>query len=349
MVSKKSGEKEEKKAIVISLPGPSWKSASIFLMILVAVSIFFNFRFYRTGMVTLPGGSKISGLVIIRPPGFDTSQVNRWAKEVGISTTSYDAEWVNGPVGLLFTNKSVSILDLSTRVDFLKSICDQTKNQRACELSGQAQAQAAKESCENVKKTDKPNLDAFVVSYCPFGLQMQRILVDVKKLIEDKADITIRYIGSVENGQITAMHGEKEATENLRQICIREEQKDKFWAYIECFIKKGEFESCLTATNIDKVKLDECMKPNSKGIDYAKVDFELQNRYGVSGSPTLILNGNRVSEFDFGGRTSEAVKSLLCCGFTTQPDECSQELSTQQAATGFSETYSAGSSGTGSC
>jgi hypothetical protein len=203
-------------------------------------------------------------------------------------------------------------------------------------------------SCEDLPKEDKPVLQAFVVSYCPFGSQMQRILVEVSEILEDY--IEVRYIGSVQDGKVVAMHGEEEATENLRQICIREEQEDKYWDYVACFIKKGETESCLGSAGIDQTSLEECMEDPSKGVEYAKEDFDLQGAYGVTGSPTLILNGERVSEFDFGGRSAEAVKTVLCCGFEEEPDVCSQELETEQAARGFSESYSSsgGSSG-GQC
>ena len=208
------------------------------------------------------------------------------------------------------------------------------------------ETQQPAKSCEDLKKAKTPTLEAFVVSYCPFGLQMQRILSNIVENIPELANyIKVRYMGSVENGNIRSMHGEKEATENLRQICIREEQSKKYWDYISCFIKKGESENCLTDSGIDESKLEECMDDANRGIQYAKEDFGLQDKYGVTGSPTLILNGERVSEFDFGGRTAEAVKTLLCCGFEEKPDFCSQTLSTQQAARGFSETYSV-SSGT---
>ncbi|UCD03941.1 MAG: hypothetical protein JSW73_05385 [Candidatus Woesearchaeota archaeon] len=202
-------------------------------------------------------------------------------------------------------------------------------------------------SCESLKKEDSPVLDAFVVSYCPFGVQMQRILAEiVKEIPELDENIKTRYMGSIVNGEVTAMHGEKEAQENLRQICIREEQSDKFWDYINCFIKEGEVESCLDEAEIDTDMLDTCMT-GEKGLEYAQEDFDLTKQYSVTGSPTLILNGERVREFDFGGRTAEAVKTVLCCGFTSKPEVCSTELATEQAARSFSATYS-GSSGSSS-
>jgi hypothetical protein len=208
-----------------------------------------------------------------------------------------------------------------------------------------------KATCEDLKKTDKPILEAFVVSKCPYGLQMQRVLYEVVKSIPSLAEnIKVKYIGAIENNKITSMHGDEEAQENLRQICVREEQTDKYWSYIGCHIKKGDVDSCLAVANVDKSKLNTCMTDTTKGLEYAKADFTSQDGYKVSGSPTLFLNGEKVSEFDFGGRTAEAVKTLLCCGFGQKPDTCSQKLSEDSAATGFSESYgSSGDSTSGGC
>jgi hypothetical protein len=149
------------------------------------------------------------------------------------------------------------------------------------------------------------------------------------------------------------MHGNAEAQENLRQICIREEQPTKYWSYLSCFIKlTNSSESCLTEASVDKTSLNSCMTDSNKGLKYAQVDFNLADSFSVSGSPTLILNGESVSEFDFGGRTAEALKTVLCCGFNQEPSVCSQQLKTDQAATGFSPAYSTNataSSGTGGC
>jgi len=191
-----------------------------------------------------------------------------------------------------------------------------------------------------VVKSDKPVLDAFVVSKCPFGLQMQRMMAEA---IKGSSSLTqyfkARYIGSVSGNTITAMHGEAEAKENLRQICIREEQASKYWSYILCHIKAGDTTSCETSAGIDTAKIDACVASPSRGVAYAKEDFDLAEKYAVSGSPTLILNGSTVSEFDYGGRTADAVKSVVCAGFNTQPGFCSTKLNTQDAATSFSATY----------
>ena len=202
------------------------------------------------------------------------------------------------------------------------------------------QPEATKQTCDNLTKTDKPQLEAFVVARCPFGLQMQRVLADVVKNAPAlDSNIIVRYMGSISNGKITAMHGDAEAQENLRQICIRDEQHSKYWAYVSCQMKSGDTAGCEKSAGVDSSKLSACMTDSNRGLAYAKEDFDLSDKYGVQGSPTLILDGLQISESDFGGRSTEALKSIICCASNSQPGICSTKLNTAEAAASFSETY----------
>jgi thioredoxin 1 len=196
------------------------------------------------------------------------------------------------------------------------------------------------QACVNMTKSDQPLLVAYVVSHCPFGLQMQRIMANVSDNIPEAAKyMEVRYIGSAfDNGTIMSMHGEEEAQENLRQICIREEQPDKYWDYVQCYMKEGKSEECITSASIDAERLDSCTSDTGRGPAYARKDFVEADKYSITGSPTLMMGGKIVSEFDFGtnstnSRSPEALKELLCCGFESQPDFCEQQLNTSRAAT----------------
>ena len=209
----------------------------------------------------------------------------------------------------------------------------------------------------SITKTSNPSLEAFVVSSCPYGLQMQRAIVDAVKNIPALAsNITVRYIGSVNSSgkTIDSMHGPEEGAENLRQICIREEQPLLYWNYIGCYMQKivatassgmplGDSPSCQASTGVDTAKLAACVADPSRGVAYAQKDFAEDLKYNISGSPTLILNGTQISETSFGGRSSDAIKSMVCAAFSTQPSFCSQKLNTTEAATSFSSTYSTNS------
>jgi len=240
-------------------------------------------------------------------------------------TTSYQSSNIN-----VYMTKDGKWLFVSTPYDVTQPVPTTTT--------------APKKTCADITKAAASKLQAFIVSNCPYGLQMQRVLAEIVKNIPSLASsIEVRYIGAVTNGKITSMHGDAEAQENLRQICIREEQPDKYWPYVSCYIQAGSSASCLTSSGVDTTKLGTCTSDSSKGLAYAQADFALTDKYGVSGSPTMIMNGVTVSEFDFGGRSADAVKTLLCCGFTAQPSACSTALTTDQAATSFSTAYSSGS------
>jgi len=197
------------------------------------------------------------------------------------------------------------------------------------------------EACIKMNKSENPVLEAYIVSRCPFGLQMQRIMYNViTKLPKAATNMNVRYIGSIADGNITSMHGDVEAQENLRQLCLRDEQSDKYWDYVSCYMKEGKYEGCIDSASIDKARLQGCMDDSSRGIAYAQKDFDLADSYGITGSPTLMMNNEKVSEFNFAtnetdGRSPEAVKNLLCCGFKTKPSFCSTNLNESRAATMF--------------
>jgi len=208
--------------------------------------------------------------------------------------------------------------------------------------------EGVKMTCEDINKIKEPVLEAFVVSKCPFGVQMQRILNEIVKNIPQIASyIKVEYMGAIDGGKITSMHGDEEAQENLRQICLREEQPNNFWAYIDCHIKEGNVDSCLQTAQVDINNLAGCLADANRGLVYAEKDFVNQNTYEVTGSPTLFLDGVKVSEFDFGGRTAEAVKTMLCCAFQDKLGFCDTVLSTESANTSFSPTYSSTGSNVG--
>jgi hypothetical protein len=213
-------------------------------------------------------------------------------------------------------------------------------------------------TCETMAKAEKPLVEAFVVSNCPYGLQMQRIIYEIVKSIPSfAANMKVEYMGAIQDNKITSMHGDAEAQENLRQICIREEQSAKYWDYVGCYIKEGKSTDCLATAKIDTTKLNTCTTDANKGLKYAAVDFAAEAKYKVTGSPTLLVNGQNYNkpkfpiEYVFGGRTAEAVKSLICCGSQQKSDACSKILATSSAATSFSKTYttSGASNNSSSC
>lgn len=204
-----------------------------------------------------------------------------------------------------------------------------------------AQAEQNKE----IPKTDKPNVELFVMSYCPYGLQMEKAFLPVKELLGKVADFKIRFVHYI-------LHGEKEATENTRDYCIQKEEPAKFSDYLTCFIKNGKnsvdntkaAEDCIASGVIDKVKIDKCMTDTtalykitealSSGASSPEygVDAVASKEYGVEGSPTLVINGVIVENV---ARNPEAIKEAVCNAFNDVPDECKTLLSKEGFDAGF--------------
>jgi len=216
----------------------------------------------------------------------------------------------------------------------------------------------ATQVASSIQKADKAQLAAFIVSGCPYGLQMQRALAEAVRTQPALAPyVTIKYIGSVANGTITSMHSPQEAQENLRQICIRDEQPTKYWNYVSCYMKKatgtmpngmplGDSPTCQASTGVDTAKLNACVSDPTRGLADAQKDFALDAKYNVSGSPTVVLNGADISQNSIAGRSADAVRAMVCAGSNTQPSFCSTKLNTTTAAASFSATYaSSGSTG----
>jgi len=211
----------------------------------------------------------------------------------------------------------------------------------------------SEESLE-IPKAKIPEVKLFVMSYCPFGLQAEKALLPAWKLLKDKANISIHFVYYV-------MHGKKEFDENLRQYCIQKEQKDKFIAYLTCFVEHGNYSKCISEANIDVESLERCMNETDEAYNLTKnyedrstwlrgryplftVDYELNKAYNVRGSPTFVINGKVVRVV----RSPEKVKEAICQAFITPPKECEKKLSEKVEAYGFGPLGGGGGSGGGS-
>jgi len=193
-----------------------------------------------------------------------------------------------------------------------------------------------------VPKSDKPTVELYVYSYCPYGLQMEKAIIPVVELFGDKIDFKIRQIG--------AMHGDYEKVEAQRQLCVEKNYPDKFLDYLLAFAEDTSCstgaDTCLTAKltslytelGINANTINSCM--TSDGVTMYNAEVSNANSEGVSGSPTLIINGVDVSV----NRNPEAIKGEICNAFNDVPSECSTTLSTASASAGFGSSTSSSSS-----
>ena len=196
----------------------------------------------------------------------------------------------------------------------------------------------------NIPKKDSSEALLFVMSYCPFGNQAEKIIYPVVKLLGEKAKIEPHYViyqnymgGSsnycLEDGKYCSMHGIEELREDIRELCIFKYQKEKFWDYLievneKCNLKNIAtcWEKIAKNYQIDVGKIKECQE--NEGISLLEKEVSLNQKYQITGSPTLIINGALYQ----GERNPDAYKQAICAGFSTPPEECQQKLTNSNNA-----------------
>ena len=224
------------------------------------------------------------------------------------------------------------------------------------EESGQeSQAPSAQNTNQAMPKTDKPNVELFVMSYCPYGLQMEKAYLPVMDLLKGKADMDVKFVSY-------AMHGQKEVEENTLQYCIQKEQNAKFTAYLSCFAASGDSASCLSSSGVNANALNTCVTRTNNQFGIMKkfndqstwlsgqypvypIHERLNSDYNVQGSPTLVINGQDVEV----GRSPEAVKQAICAGFNNPPAECEQGLGNYAYVPSFGTAFDTGAGGAAGC
>ncbi len=313
-------------------------TTTLILLVLLMISILTQ----GFGLTTCATASSDNTLLYLYPQGCKTCDISNFddiLNKISSESASYEANFVRSPLVLFPKENQIFLVDASDKSSLAKDLCSLTADEDLCSLSKQL-------LCEGVAKTDKPNVKLFYMSYCPFGQQAFKSLAQVAALFGDKVDIEPHFViyenyqgGSsdycLDNGKICSMHGIKELNEDIREACVYKYDQDKFWNYAVCVMNSCSlqevdscWETCADKYSIDKNKIKSCFE--EEGITLMRAEKQLDQKYGATGSPTIILN----EESYTGGRSPEDFKQAICCGFNTPPEECAEELSQTASASG---------------
>lgn len=187
-------------------------------------------------------------------------------------------------------------------------------------------------SIDDIPKRDKADAKLFVMSFCPYGNEAEEIMKPVIDLLKDKANIEVHYIVSKEGQNYTSLHGDQELNQDVREICVLKYQPEKFWDFILAINKNAssndadkKWEGVATSLGINVQKIKDCFSKEKNSL--LDSEIKLTEKYGVSGSPTLVIN-DVIYE---GDRTANAYKEAICAGFKNPPAECKTKLSDEKS------------------
>lgn len=322
-----------------------------------------NINKYLTPVAIIIAGVLIAATIVLAEQGKFTFSGALSSEEIGEKAVNY----INDNLlieGVTSTLKEISkesemyklTLDISGE-DYIFYITKDGKRlfpEEGISLESSLSQDGSEPTSVEVPKSDRPDVKLFVMSYCPYGLQSQKMFLPVYDLLKDNADMGVYFVDYV-------MHEKEEIDENLRQYCIQKEEKDKYDDYLSCFVQNGDFEGCLTQANIIKDKIDSCVLQTDQEYKitesyndqstwlngyYPRFDVfrNLNEQYGIEGSPTVVINDEVV---DINPRSPEKFKEVICQAFNNPPAACEQKLSEESFSAGFG--LETGSSAGGEC
>jgi predicted DsbA family dithiol-disulfide isomerase len=167
-------------------------------------------------------------------------------------------------------------------------------------------------------------IELFVMSQCPYGVQVMTTMADVMKDIGDNVDVKFEFIGDdLGNGQFKSMHGDAEVQGNLLEICAQKLEPAKYMAFFSCLNKNYRqlpqgWEACATEAQIDQAKIKACFE-GDEGKKLLAESFKTAKDKKATGSPTIFLAGERYS----GGREKVDFLRVVCDKLSTKPQVCS--------------------------
>lgn len=198
---------------------------------------------------------------------------------------------------------------------------------------------------------NRPQMDFFVMSYCPYGNQAEEAIAPAYELLKEQADFNPHYVwySNYQGGGAQfciddesvycSMHGVQEANQNVRELCVAQEYGMDEWFNFalamneQCDYKNADscWQSVAESLSLDVEKISSCVEAD--GMNLVKADKELGDKLGVRGSPQIFIDGQEFS----GARSPSSYQAGICSAFDDAPETCNNALSNdgvQQVADG---------------
>jgi hypothetical protein len=197
---------------------------------------------------------------------------------------------------------------------------------------------------------NRPQIDFFVMSYCPYGNIAEEAIFEAYPEVKDSVDFNPHYIyysgyggGGPEycldeNDVYCSMHGIQELNQGIRELCVKNEYGIDAWfdfaiaANDQCNYENVDecWEGVAQSLGYDVNTIATCEA--TQGLTLAEEDFKLTQLYGAQGSPAVYIDGVEYQ----GPRSGDGYLQSICEGFEDAPAICDKDFNvavpTQTAA-----------------
>ena len=164
----------------------------------------------------------------------------------------------------------------------------------------------------------KPEVELFVMSYCPYGVQAEQELLPFFEKYGNTIDFKLRFIvgrkeESEENasGQIefTSLHGEPELIENKRQMVIAKLYPDKLFDYLLCRADhlQEAWVHCAKKVELDVGRIARAVEAEKVTMQLVE-EIQRTEELNIKGSPTLVIDGRIIDGGLWRGKVKETCR-----------------------------------------
>jgi hypothetical protein len=186
-------------------------------------------------------------------------------------------------------------LRLNATFDPTAEICDNG----GVDDDGDGKADCADRACRDHKscREAKPKtLDMFVMSQCPYGAQAMIAADQVVDHFGKDITLNVHFIGGIQGDQLTALHGQTEVDENIRELCAATKygKNHQFTKYLACRsrnYRSTEWQPCAKSAGMDEKVIQKCF--DGEGKDLLRKSYEFANSLKIGASPTFLSNNRR--------------------------------------------------------
>lgn len=229
------------------------------------------------------------------------------------------AHWMGmAAAGVAVVGVGIVAVVLATRTPGRpKRVWDDDDDRPTRRTSGKDVDEGAAPELERARAYTPVKVDLHVMSQCPFAIQVENTLDTVRKNLGDAVELNVEFIGTNRGGELQSMHGPKEVTGDLFQVCAEKHTRD-WYDVVLCQNRDAKkidanWDACAQTVGVppaDIAAVDACAI-GQEGKDLLSASFDASNTAKATGSPTIFVNG----ELFQGGRTVSAFSQKICAAY----------------------------------
>ncbi len=195
--------------------------------------------------------------------------------------------------------------------DPTREICDNRVDD-----TGNGRVDCADVQCKQAmvcRKQVPRKLEVFIMSQCPYGVRAVNALKKVLPHFRGRLRLDIHYIATRTSTGFSALHGQSEVDENIRQLCAKKHyaRRNQYLSYIWCRFQGADWRGddwrkCATG-GISPLVIQRCWK-GAEGKRLLEQDIKIAKVLGVAASPTWLTNNRH----KFSGISPRQIRAGVC-------------------------------------